>query len=145
MDELQRVAVTLEEAAIQYALIGGLAFSLYVEPRATEDIDFLIHEDDWDKVVSALAWNAYKEIAGPMRFAKAHIRRLTKFADGDAVVLDFVLQADRTDLESSIRLRVGDAFIQVARPTVIIRLKEARMSDKDIADIAALKNVTEPQ
>jgi hypothetical protein len=142
LDELQSIAGRLDDASIEYALIGGLAFSLYVEPRATEDIDFLVCDnDDWPVLVSALAELGYRELAGQMKFANANIRRLTKIVEKDAVVLDFVLVPEREDIRSGNRLFVGSRTINVASPEVIIKLKQGRMSDKDVSDIAALKKL----
>lgn len=38
-EELRRVIEALDAASISYALIGGLAVSIYTAPRATEDVD----------------------------------------------------------------------------------------------------------
>src|ERR1700733_14922215 len=39
---MRRVALKLEEAGIQYALIGGMAVNAHRHPRTTNDVDFLV-------------------------------------------------------------------------------------------------------
>ncbi len=40
--QLKQAAKCLEEAEIDYALLGGIAVSIYSEPRMTRDIDINI-------------------------------------------------------------------------------------------------------
>lgn len=40
-----------------YALIGGLAFSAWVRPRTTKDVDFIVaisEQTEWDKIVALI-------------------------------------------------------------------------------------------
>jgi len=39
---MRRVALKLEEAGIQYALVGGMAVNAHQHPRTTKDVNFLI-------------------------------------------------------------------------------------------------------
>lgn len=140
-DELALVCNSLEKAGIRYALVGGLAYSFWVESRATEDIDFLIAEEDWEKVKKVLDPLNYKARALPMDFATIRIRRLTKLAENDAMVLDFLLADGEfaKGLETRVGIPFRDSVVQVALPETIIALKRPRMSDKDKSDIANLE------
>ncbi len=42
-EEFSSLVVTLNQAEIRYALCGGMAMAVHGVPRATEDIDLLIH------------------------------------------------------------------------------------------------------
>jgi hypothetical protein len=50
--ELRRVAEALDAAGIAYAVVGGLAVSIYTAPRATDDIDLLIAPQDLARAVT---------------------------------------------------------------------------------------------
>ncbi len=52
--ELIRIITELDSAKIPYLLVGGLAYSLHVEARATEDIDLMINPDDWPRCEDVL-------------------------------------------------------------------------------------------
>ncbi len=45
IDHLRKIVNFLNENNYEYALVGGLAFSALVEPRATVDIDILISKE----------------------------------------------------------------------------------------------------
>ena len=130
------------------AASGGLAYSVYVEARATEDIDLLVKGEDWERIRTVLAKASYHEMSDPMNFRNIRIRRLTKIENDDAVVLDFIL-ADRESLQDAIRdamvFAVRSGTVRVAPPGAIIELKKGRMSTKDVADIAGLERYLEEQ
>src|SRR4051812_29555938 len=141
LEELAAAVKALNAAQVRYALVGGLACGVYVEPRATEDIDFLLHPGDWESVVKLFALIGWEDLAGPMDFANIRIRRLTKIEGADVMVMDFLL-ADgdyEQELATAHRLEYLGEQMSVAKPETIIRLKRGRMSDKDRIDIAALE------
>jgi hypothetical protein len=143
--ELKAVSAALAEAGIAHALVGGLAYSVWVEVRGTEDIDLLVRPEDWERIPAALAPLGYRELAGPMDFAGVRIRRLTKIQEGDVLVVDFLL-ADGPlveGLERKVALEHEGHTYAVAPPHVIIALKKGRMSDQDRLDIAALSKLIE--
>jgi len=144
-DELVLIANALDTNQIPYALVGGLAYSVWVELRATEDIDLLILPEDWDRSRAVLAHLGYKEWALPMDFPNIRIRRLTKLVDRSALVLDFLL-ADgglREGIEKRVQFHHKQRSFNVAPPNVIITLKEGRMSAKDRNDIEGLRKLIE--
>jgi len=47
---------------IRYAAIGGFAMGILGVPRATMDLDFLVHRDDIDKLHSAMASFGYQRL-----------------------------------------------------------------------------------
>jgi len=142
-DELTAVVTRLDEAGIAHALIGGLAYSIWVEARNTEDIDLLVRPEDWERVAPALADLGYRAAPLPMDFKTVRIRRLSKVVDNDVLALDFVLaDGDLAEgIERSVRIeRLGHAY-RVAPPDVLIHLKEQRLSAKDRNDIEGLRNL----
>lgn len=143
-EELRAVTGVLEDAGIPYALVGGLAYSAWVEVRATEDIDLLIGPQDWERVQNALAPSGYLALSNPMDFPDIRIRRLTRIENEDVAILDLLL-ADTPELEEGINAAVevnfADRKVRVARPRVIVHLKRGRMSAKDRDDIEGLERI----
>ena len=90
-DELRAICGALNEADIAHALVGGLACSILVEVRGTEDIDLLVGPEDWDRIPQVLAPLGYRHLAGDMDFRHVRIRRLTKMEEGDTLSVDFLL------------------------------------------------------
>ncbi len=146
-DELAQIAATLNDQGIRYAVVGGLAYALWVEARMTEDIDLLILPEDWPKVKLAMEPLDFHERALPMDFSNIRIRRLTKLDEDRALVLDFLFaEGDfARSLDRSVKFTLAGKPLMVAPPDVIIKLKEGRMSDKDRLDIAGLKRKLEEE
>lgn len=144
--ELQRIAQTMSEKKIEYALVGGLAYSVLVEVRATEDIDLLIKPEDWERTIEVLKPLGYENLALPMDFEEIRMRRLVKLDAKDSVVVDFIL-ADREDwlngLRDATEFKDGERSYFVAPAETIISLKEQRMSGIDKIDIIGLRKVLE--
>lgn len=145
--ELTEVVSALDQAGISYALVGGLAYSIWVESRNTEDIDLLVLPEDWPRIPSLLAPLGYHDLSGPLDLKDIRIRRLTKLPEDDVLVLDFLL-ADG-DLADGLARRViveyrGHCYA-VAPPDIIIRLKRGRMSAKDRSDIEGLERILDQE
>jgi len=145
-EELRAVTGMLEEAGIPYALVGGLAYSIWVEARATEDIDLLVLPDDWPRIRELLSGQQYHDLAAPMDLPGIRIRRLTKI-EGEAVMVLDLLLADTVELSEGVRqadcLSYEGCLLRVARPSVVISLKRGRMSAKDQIDIEGLSKIPE--
>jgi hypothetical protein len=87
-ERLERTARTLEQAGIQYAIIGGNAVRAWVAQadeaavRTTRDVDILLRRSDWPAAKAAL------EAAG---FVYRHAKSIDMFLDGpDAKARDAV-------------------------------------------------------
>ncbi|SRR5260221_3843061 len=141
-DELQAIAAALDGAGVVYALVGGLAVSIYATPRATKDIDILASGTDLQKLIEALRPLGYQDLAAPATFAggRLAIRRLTKLAGAEFLAIDVLLPRD-PDLEAILARRqavTGDQRLWIAPLDGLIALKRLRGSPQDLADIAAL-------
>lgn len=146
-EELRKVTAALDEAKISHALVGGLACSVWLEPRATVDIDLLVKSEEWERIPAVLEPLGYLALAHPKDFQSIRIRRLTKLVDGDAVMLDFLF-ADGDlirGIDECARLEVEGEVHRVARPEILIQLKRGRMSDQDKIDIDGLTRLIEEQ
>lgn len=49
-DKVKEIFRRLNEGGVRYALIGGLAYSQYAPPRATQDVDLVVLAEDVSKV-----------------------------------------------------------------------------------------------
>ncbi len=143
-EELRAVCSALDAAGIAYALVGGLAVSIYATPRATKDIDILSHGADYPELVKTLLPLGYRDLSGAMTFAggRLAIRRLTKLAGSEFLVIDVLLPRADPDLEAILsRRQLIEAQSQrlwIAPLDGLIALKRLRSSPQDLADIAAL-------
>jgi hypothetical protein len=145
-EELKRVLAALEERGIPYALCGGLAVSIYAEPRATEDLDLLVLAQDMDRCRTALEPLGFRQYGSPMIFAQGTIplQRLLKTETGgeDVVPLDLLLVHSPV-LEKIWQTR--QSFEWEGRKTWIVSregligLKRLRGSPQDLVDIEKLK------
>jgi hypothetical protein len=142
-EELRAIVDALTAAGVSYALVGGVAVSIYASPRATEDIDVLIAGDDAERAVQALSRCGFRPPGRPMDVAQGRLRilRLLKF-QGDALLpLDLLVPID----PALVRLLADRTSRDVdGRPVVVIglrslrALKRLRGSPQDLADLAAL-------
>jgi len=57
---LERLLTAFKEQNIRYALMGGMALGAWGVPRGTVDIDFLVHNEDMDKVDLIMKGLGYK-------------------------------------------------------------------------------------
>lgn len=53
-EEFKRLVSKLQEQAVRYALIRGVAVAFYTEPRFTRDIDLLVNPEDFEKTKAIL-------------------------------------------------------------------------------------------
>lgn len=136
----------METAGVAYALCGGLAVSIYAEPRATGDIDFMMLTKDYETLRTRLKGLGFSIEHPPMEFSKGRvvIQRLTKVEEGgsDHLVLDLIL-ADHEPLKSIFEKRqrldwAGRPLWIVSREG-LIELKRLRNSAQDRADLEKLE------
>jgi hypothetical protein len=144
-DEFRAIVTALSQCEIDYAVCGGLAVSIYSEPRATVDIDLLIRPDDYGSAKGAVGDLGYTIEALPMTFAHGaiEIRRLSKLDPeaGDVLTLDLLLVtpeiADVWDSRAAVQSEHGPLWLVSRRG--LIALKSLRSSGQDLDDIEHLK------
>jgi hypothetical protein len=142
-EELRRIVQGLNERQVRYAVVGGLAVSIYATPRATEDVDLLIASSDLDAAVGTLTAIGFRLAGQPMDVARGRLRiqRLIKTEGTDLVPVDLLLPMDRDLARLLDDVRVVDwrgesaAVVSVAG---LRALKQLRGSTQDRADLEAL-------
>lgn len=144
-EEFKSIVSALEDRAIDYAVCGGLAMAVHGLPRATIDIDLLIHAESLEGAKSVVRSLGYTTEEVPMTFHKGaiEIRRWSKIdpSDGDLMMVDFLLVTPAVETAWKNRIKVastkGSVFV-VSREGLIV-LKSLRRSGQDMDDIERLK------
>ena len=141
--ELRGIVRALDAAGIPYALAGGLAVSIYAQPRATEDIDILVVPSDAPQVVARVASLGYRQAGTAMSVAgdRLRIQRLIKIDGTDLVPLDLLLPNDAelaALLTTPQRIEWGEDRLSLVSLEGLRTLKRLRGSAQDRADLAAL-------
>ncbi len=145
-DEFFSIVKQLNDASIQYAVIGGIALSFYTEPRFTKDIDFLLLANDIKSFKSILNNLGYKLEAETWVLKEADItlHRLTKISGEDFLSIDLLVGNNEKYykiINNAITEKTEYGIVSIATKADLILLKKLRNSKQDIADIEALKNV----
>src|SRR5207253_1093919 len=99
-EELHAICLSLEQEQIVYAIVGGIAVSLYTAPRATKHIDLLI--------APARRWTHRIEKAAQLSAGSSRYRR----TDGDRPVISWE-EVDRKLRDVS---QLRNLFIRLPRP-----------------------------
>jgi hypothetical protein len=141
--ELRGIVAALDAAGIAYALVGGLAVSIYAVPRATEDVDLLLEREHLISAVERLASLGFRRAGAPMSVAggRLEIQRLVKIDGPDLVPVDLLIPND----PALAAILVGREAVEwEGRRLSIVSLpglrtlKRLRGSAQDLADLEAL-------
>lgn len=141
MKSLDEIARLLCDAGVPYALIGGHAVNVVVEPRFTADIDVTISADSSQlgllhATLLAAGFSVEREHGAALPSGPDFIR----FVDGDGTKLE--LQMAKTALQRSVIARARDhGGVRVATPEDLIVLKAIANRPKDQVDLLALSRL----
>jgi predicted nucleotidyltransferase len=144
---LARAASIFEERGIPYAVIGGLAVSVWGAPRSTEDIDLLAQvarSDELDRALLDAGFAADWRRGGPDDPIPLLLRLET--ASGPTIdVLCATRPWEREILTRAVQVRLpeGSAVPVVAVEDLIV-LKLVAGGPRDLADVAELLEVVDP-
>lgn len=145
-EEFNRLISTLEKQKIRYALVGGVALAFHTDPRFTQDIDLLVHADDFKRMHKVLADEGYFESAKPWTFSNVAIelhRFLKPMPPDDHMLIDILIANDdmvARIIEDAIEAESDQGNVRIAAKEDLIWLKRFRNSKQDQADIERLEN-----
>lgn len=93
---LDAVVAALGDAAVPYALCGGLAVNLHGHVRATRDIDLLVERGDLGRARAALRPLGFTLDAGPIPFAigtprERELHRVSRVDQGVLTTVDLLV------------------------------------------------------
>lgn len=136
-----QIASILEQQAIPYMLIGGLAVAAWGEARATLDVDLSVwvEPDDFGAIVRALCSRLKALPADPLQFAKD--TRVLPMISSAGVRLDLVfatLPAERDLIARAQAKRLGGRMVNVASVEDLIWMKLISERPKDLEDAQRL-------
>lgn len=133
----------LNENSINYALIGGIAYSIFCEPRATYDIDFIVDIENFNDFLKILKKNdkfinIHKE---PMKFKNALIERVIY---ENNIIVDFLIADDefkRNVLSRKIGIKIDNQVIFIVKIEDLIILKLLSKREQDYLDTKNLLKI----
>ncbi len=146
-EELDRILEALENAAVLYALCGGLAVVVHGYPRLTKDVDLLIEESMLPTAREALASIGYSIEGGRLKFdigtKKEHeIFRLSRAEGTEFLSVDLLLVGSfYADAWASRETwLIADREIAVVSREALINMKRASGRTQDLLDIEHLSS-----
>ena len=144
--EFDRIVRRFAKAKLRYAVAGGLAVGLHGYVRATQDMDFLMHEQDVSKAEDTLLKLGYRANAGVQEFPRAGLtlkrlfRRLPR--EDDLMMVDLLIPTSarmQRVLEGATTVPFGKGSIRVVTAADLMTMKQLRGSAVDKADIEFLR------
>jgi hypothetical protein len=143
--ELSLIASALRQAGIEYALCGGVAVAIHGYPRATQDLDLLVREDDLERIRARLTQLGYTLAAGIIPFdigkqTERRVYRVSKALKHDLLTVDLILVAPFLEEVWADRevYRIGDQEIQVVSLNGLKKMKQIAGRPQDLADLRHL-------
>lgn len=144
---LDAVVHWLNEAKVDFAVVGGLAASLHGRPRVTKDVDLiaLAESDRWDDLLaSAARWGLSPRIESPLEFA-ATTRVLLLVHEHSQVEVDLsfgMLPFEQELVARATQREVKHVRFPLASAEDIIVMKALALRPRDIADIEGIASST---
>ncbi|MCK5655570.1 MAG: nucleotidyltransferase [Candidatus Aureabacteria bacterium] len=132
-----------QEKDVRYAVIGGFALGLLGVPRATVDLDFLVHRGDLSKIDAIMKTNGY-ECVYKTENVSQYVSPLKLFGEIDFLHAFRSISCKMIDQSVEKEIFEGKLKIRVLTPENVIGLKvQAIANDKkrelrEYADIEAL-------
>ncbi|MCK6527956.1 nucleotidyltransferase family protein [Myxococcota bacterium] len=142
--EFRGILGALEEAGIDYAVVGAFAVAIWGAPRATTDIDLLVRPEDADAILEVARPRGFVIEALPMTFRDGlQLRRVSRIEGEDLVTLDLLLLNPNLESAWQSRLRVATLAgpVTVVSRDALLQMKAAAGRPQDLGDIERLVDV----
>jgi hypothetical protein len=133
----------LDACGVRFAVVGGVAASLYGKPRVTKDVDLvaMAEDDTWASLVERAArWNLAPRIADVLDFAKT-TRVLLLVHEPSRIEVDVsfgMLPFERELVERAATRTVRRVTFPIASPEDILVMKALALRPRDVADIEGI-------
>ena len=139
----KQVIFALDDAEVEFLVVGGIALNFYVAPRTTVDIDLMILAQNVERAIEALKSLGYRQFDPTMRFGEVLVERLTYMEEGEQFLKVDLLIALGEPFLSIWHKREFFEYegrrIGVVSRKGLIELKSLRGSPQDLVDIEKLK------
>lgn len=139
---IERVISLLDESAVRYCLIGGIALNAYAEPVFTADLDIAVATDDIDNVRKLIAeqFNV-RDFAHSMNISEPGVH-LQVQVHLDPAYASFPGRAERHDvLGLNVPVATPEDLLQGKLWAAADPTRRASKHLKDLSDIARLVEV----
>jgi hypothetical protein len=148
--ELLKIVRCLNNANIDYGLVGGLAVAVHGYVRATKDIDILIRYSALAEARNALAQIDYDLDAGIFKFdqgtdKETQLFRVSRAVGPTLTTLDLMLVTPILEEVWNARevVKAYDTEIKVVSKVALIKMKGLAGRYQDLADIEALRKISD--
>ncbi len=143
---LRDLMIWLTAEGIPHVIIGGVAASLLGRPRATRDVDVVILAGDTDLESLLNSSREYGFTPGrpdAVRFAAtSRVLQIQHESDGIGVDISLgILPFEEEMIARSVRVRIQDIEIPLARAEDLIVMKTLAFRPGDVTDIESLLDV----
>jgi hypothetical protein len=146
--DLKDLLRAFNEHGVRYLIVGGYAFGVHAEPRATKDLDLLIRSDEAN---SAAVYRALTQYGAPLDGLS-----LQDFRDGSTFQIgqpparvDILQRIDGLTFDEAWQNRIeglidGEVQINVISKDDLVRNKLASGREQDLLDVKKLRAAAEP-
>jgi hypothetical protein len=142
-DDLKELLRAFNDHAVKYLIVGGYAFGVHAEPRATKDLDIFIRSDEEN---SKAVFRALSQYGAPLTdLTPSDFKDGTTFQIGQPPArIDILQQIDGITFDEAWKNRVEglvDGQIQAAviSRDDLIRNKLATGREEDMLDVKKLR------
>lgn len=145
--DLKDLLRAFNKHGVRYLIVGGYAFGVHAEPRATKDLDLLIRSDETN---SAAVYHALTQYGAPLDGLTPR-----DFMDGSTFQIgqppariDILQRIDGLTFDEAWQNRIeglidGEVEINVISKDDLIRNKLASGREQDVLDVKTLRAVRE--
>jgi hypothetical protein len=143
LEDFRALVAALDEARIDYAVVGALALAVHGFPRATTDIDLLVRKEDVERVLKAVERVGYRLPALPIAFRNGiEVQRVTKVVGADHLILDLILVNDLLEeaWRSRTRLSSAEGAVTVISREALVQMKAMAGRPQDLVDLDRLRS-----
>lgn len=145
--DLKDLLRAFNEHGVKYLVVGGYAFGVHAEPRATKDLDLLVRSDQGN---SAAVYRALTQYGAPLDGLSPQ-----DFVDGSAFQIgqpparvDILQRIDGLTFDDAWQNRIeglldGEVKVNVISKDDLIRNKLASGREQDLLDVKKLRSAAE--
>lgn len=154
---LERAAADLKRLKARFTLVGGMAVSVWREPRLTRDVDLALSvaaDSEAESLVRDLIGMGYRVLAQVEQTSTGRLAtvRLSPPGQPPGIVLDLLFASSGIESKIVEQARLvqvtARAELPVARPSHLVALKVLARDDRrrpqDVIDLRALLHGMEP-
>lgn len=142
-EDLKELLRAFNDHAVKYLIVGGYAFGVHAEPRATKDLDIFIRADEEN---SKAVFRALAQYGAPLDdLTPSDFMDGTTFQIGQPPArIDILQQIDGVTFDQAWQNRIeglvdGDLQAAVISRDDLIRNKLATGREQDVLDVKALR------